>query len=178
MKDALYATMTVTEVSVPDSTSADNGENLLQSAEDNTDANADTNMTTDVDTNMDTNADGMEGGENTDVPVDNVDADMTNVDGESMDIGGDTEPGVDDMNIDASNSEMEGLEGSDMYTDGAMVDMSGMDGDMTASTTKDPFLSSYVPIVGISAATLVVGAILGVLLAKKKIKKGIDLYED
>lgn len=43
---------------------------------------------------------------------------------------------------------------------------------------KDPLLSSWPFVIGISAAVLVVSIALGALLAKLKIKKGIDLYED
>ncbi len=45
-------------------------------------------------------------------------------------------------------------------------------------TLKDPFLSSWTPIIGISGAVLVVSFGMGILLAKKRIKKGYDLYED
>ena len=43
---------------------------------------------------------------------------------------------------------------------------------------KDPLLSSWPFVIGISAAVLAVSIVLGALLAKLKIKKGIDLYED
>lgn len=52
----------------------------------------------------------------------------------------------------------------------------GMEMEMTE--VKDPFLSSWINVAGISAAVLVVSIALGALLAKLKIKKGIDLYED
>lgn len=74
--------------------------------------------------------------------------------------------------------------------DMGVVDMGGMDtgmdiggdigGDMssgTEATVKDPLLSSWVFIGGISAATLAVSIVLGILLAKKRIKKGFDIYE-
>lgn len=48
----------------------------------------------------------------------------------------------------------------------------------SGSTVKDPLLSNWFFIGGISAGSLVVGVVLGILLAKKKIKKGIDLYEN
>ena len=43
---------------------------------------------------------------------------------------------------------------------------------------KDPLLSSWPFVIGISAAVLAVSVAIGVLLAKRKIKKGIELYED
>lgn len=46
------------------------------------------------------------------------------------------------------------------------------------SEVKDPLLSSWPFVIGISAAVLIVSIALGALLAKLKIKKGIDLYED
>lgn len=39
-------------------------------------------------------------------------------------------------------------------------------------------LSSWGFVGGITGATLVVSIVLGILLAKKRIKKGFDLYED
>ena len=50
--------------------------------------------------------------------------------------------------------------------------------EMGIAEVKDPFLSSWINVAGISAAVLVVSIALGALLAKLKIKKGIDLYED
>lgn len=46
------------------------------------------------------------------------------------------------------------------------------------SKVKDPLLSSPVFVGGISLGVLVVGGVLGFILAKKKIKKGIEIYED
>jgi hypothetical protein len=43
---------------------------------------------------------------------------------------------------------------------------------------KDPLLSSWPFVIGISAAVLLVSVALGALLARRKIKKGIELYED
>ncbi len=43
---------------------------------------------------------------------------------------------------------------------------------------KDSLLSSWPFVIGISVAVLVVSIALGTFLAKRKIKKGIDLYED
>lgn len=58
-------------------------------------------------------------------------------------------------------------------------DISGeMYGDITGTATKDPILSSWPFVIGISSITLVVSIVLGILLAKRKIKKGFELYED
>ncbi len=65
-------------------------------------------------------------------------------------------------------------EGSyDGTSEGTIVD------DMTGVETsvKDPLLSSWLFIGGISAIMLAVAVVLGILLAKKRIKKGYDLYE-
>lgn len=61
------------------------------------------------------------------------------------------------------------------YMEGGYMDP-GMETGM--GEIKDPFLSSWTNVIGISAAVLVVSIALGALLAKLKIKKGIDLYED
>lgn len=61
---------------------------------------------------------------------------------------------------------------------------SGMDGTvMDPSLTpgaeaKDSLLASWPFVAGISAGVLVVSIALGAFLARRKIKKGIDLYED
>ncbi|SHO54191.1 hypothetical protein [Anaerocolumna xylanovorans] len=53
----------------------------------------------------------------------------------------------------------------------------GMPTDM-GGTVKDPLLSSWPFVIGISFLTLAVSVAVGILLAKRKIKKGIELYED
>lgn len=59
--------------------------------------------------------------------------------------------------------------------------MIGM-GDMTGSTQEvplgDKLMGSWAFVGGVSAAVLVIGVLFGLLSAKRKIKKGIDLYED
>lgn len=59
-----------------------------------------------------------------------------------------------------------------MYTEDGMYAETGM------SEMKDPLLSSWPFVIGISAAVFFVSVALGALLAKRKIKKGIELYED
>lgn len=49
-------------------------------------------------------------------------------------------------------------------------------GDPTGS--KDPLLSSWPFVIGISVVSLAVSIGIGILLAKRKIKKGFELYED
>ncbi len=55
-----------------------------------------------------------------------------------------------------------------------------MSGDVldTETTVKDPLLSSWPFVIGISVVTLAVSIVIGILLAKRKIKKGFELYED
>ncbi|MGF7141859.1 hypothetical protein HNQ56_000269 [Anaerotaenia torta] len=66
----------------------------------------------------------------------------------------------------------EGMAGGDgMMGEGMMVDPMG-------AGVKDPLLSSWPFVIGISCAVLAVSIVLGALLAKLKIKKGIELYED
>ncbi|WFR56629.1 hypothetical protein QA584_23925 [Anaerocolumna sp. AGMB13025] len=45
-------------------------------------------------------------------------------------------------------------------------------------SVKDPLMSSWPFVIGITTATLAVSILLGLLLAKRKIKKGYELYED
>ena len=78
------------------------------------------------------------------------------------------------MDVAPIEGEEIGMEG-DMSTGMDFGMMPGMEG---GQEVKDPLLSNWVFIGGISAASLVVGVIIGILLAKKKIKKGIDLYEN
>lgn len=61
-------------------------------------------------------------------------------------------------------------------------DMGGITGEVPAAgmggTGKDPLLSSWPFVVGITFLTLAISVAFGILLAKRKIKKGIELYED
>lgn len=67
-----------------------------------------------------------------------------------------------------------GMGGDFVYDEGMYMDPS-ME---TMAEVKDPLLSSWPFVIGISSAVLVVSVFLGVLLARRKIKKGIELYED
>lgn len=53
-----------------------------------------------------------------------------------------------------------------------------MGGDMGGMKTKDPLLSNWVFVIGITAVSLAVSIGIGILLAKRKIKKGFELYEN
>lgn len=98
-----------------------------------------------------------------------------------------TDETVLEENISVDESEGEGVgEATDysvdegMYMDGGFEEGMYMDPGMEMGMVevKDPLLSSWPFVLGISAAVLVVSIVVGVLLAKLRIKKGIDLYED
>lgn len=73
------------------------------------------------------------------------------------------------------NQEVTTVDGS--VVEGGMEGDPGMNGE-SIGTVKDPLLSSWPVVLGISFATIALGLAIGVLLAKKRIKKGIVLYED
>lgn len=76
---------------------------------------------------------------------------------------------------------MDSFVGNGMVGMGDMSYMDGMDGMMgeTVQVSKtDELLSSPIFVGGVTAGVLVVGVLLGLLSAKRKIKKGFDLYED
>ena len=66
-------------------------------------------------------------------------------------------------------------EGEDLFLGNEKDIMGEMQG---KQEVKDPIMSNWFFVGGISAATLVVSIVLGILLAKRRIKKGIELYED
>ncbi|MBP3616425.1 MAG: hypothetical protein J6J38_00130 [Lachnospiraceae bacterium] len=62
-----------------------------------------------------------------------------------------------------------------------MGDMGEWNGTMTGTeqvSKVDELMSSWVFVGGVTAGVLAIGILLGLLSAKRKIKKGIDLYED
>lgn len=63
------------------------------------------------------------------------------------------------------------------YVEG-MEFMDGMPGEVQQASTIDKLMSSPVFVGGVAAGVLVIGVLLGLLSAKRRIKKGIDLYED
>lgn len=69
----------------------------------------------------------------------------------------------------------EGDSSSEVYIDEKFAEM-GMDGSTTQA--KGSLMSNWLFVLGISAGTLVLSIVFGILLAKKRIKKGFDLYED
>lgn len=185
--ELLYtAVMTDGKIGGTDTTSSGSGENLLETPEENTDSAA-SDGTVEGETTDLTTEDANVEGDTSNVDVSNVEGETTTTDttdNTDAALEGDTDSTNVDTNanegevIDASGDTGDMAIGGDTSLGGDMLGMDGMNGETTGSTIKDPFLSSYVPIAGISAATLVVGVIIGILLAKKKIKKGIDLYED
>lgn len=56
---------------------------------------------------------------------------------------------------------------------GDFMEMTGEPG-----SRKDPLLSSWFFVIGISTISLAISIGVGILLAKRKIKKGYGLYED
>jgi hypothetical protein len=88
--------------------------------------------------------------------------------------------GANTMGTNLINQEAVKVESTDINV-AAGGDVTGeMGGEMMGGVTspKDPILSSWPFVIGISALTIVVGVVLGLLLAKRKIKKGFELYED
>ncbi|ROR31397.1 hypothetical protein EDD66_10113 [Mobilisporobacter senegalensis] len=70
------------------------------------------------------------------------------------------------------------VDGGAVSGEGAMEGDPGMYGENIEGMQKDPLLASWPFVAGISLATIVLGLTIGILLAKKRIKKGIVLYED
>jgi len=48
----------------------------------------------------------------------------------------------------------------------------------TTTVSMDGLLSNWFFVGGVSAGTLLLSVVIGLLLAKSKIKKGFDVYED
>ncbi|MBQ9768476.1 MAG: hypothetical protein IJW37_10275 [Lachnospiraceae bacterium] len=66
----------------------------------------------------------------------------------------------------------------DMSDAGDMGYMEDMYGTEQQVSKTDELLSSWLFVGGVTAAVLALGIAVGLLSAKRKIKKGIDLYED
>lgn len=62
-----------------------------------------------------------------------------------------------------------------MYDDN-FNDMSSTE--VTTELSVDGLLANWFFVGGVSAGTLVLSVVIGLLLAKAKIKKGFDVYED
>lgn len=90
-----------------------------------------------------------------------------------------------DMNVqvllDKANSLNHAIISEDAYIggmEGGSVEGGDMGGEMGGAKAKDPLLSSWAFVIGITAISLAVSVGLGILLAKRKIKKGLELYEN
>lgn len=114
-----------------------------------------------VGTEVESEAEGMEDTLEGDVSLD------TSIEGEESYI----EEG--DMGV-VEDEYYEDYTGMDSSIYDSMYGMTGMD----STEVKDPLLSNWFFVIGVSAATFVVSVVLGILLAKKRIKKGIELYEN
>lgn len=64
------------------------------------------------------------------------------------------------------------------YIDKGSMDQGFMGGETAKAPLSDRLLGSAVFIGGTGVLALAFGIVCGLLLAKRKIKKGIDLYED
>ena len=85
-----------------------------------------------------------------------------------------------DTNTDISGGEANDMAGGDtanMAGDG-MAGMNGMDGMNTEVGTAKPITQNAPVMIGITAGVLALSILVGIGLAKLKIKKGINLYED
>lgn len=87
-----------------------------------------------------------------------------------------------DINLDTSVEELP----ADMGMEEGLMGDPGFNEEMYKETfmetgmaeVKDPIMSSWPFVIGISVAVLLVSVAFGALLARRKIKKGIELYED
>lgn len=103
------------------------------------------------------------------------------VDGEAVD----NAPAEDEVAVMPADGDMgimpvEGDMGT-MPVDGNMdIGNGGMFEEVMADgpKVKDPIMSSWFFVIGVSAGVLALSVFVGVLLARRKIKKGIELYED
>lgn len=84
----------------------------------------------------------------------------------------------DEKTMDAAGMDEGNYNGElNMNSEGRGYDSSMMV-DPAMSGTKGSLLSSWPFVIGVSSAALIVSIVLGALLARRKIKKGIELYED
>jgi len=118
----------------------------------------------------------------------NVESETNNNEEANIDAAGTDEAVTDEAKDDTIADEainMESTTGEGIYESGLNMDpayMGGLDAGMLVEPTmaegKGSLLSSWPFVIGISAAVLVISIVVGALLAKLKIKKGIELYED
>lgn len=74
------------------------------------------------------------------------------------------------------SSDLGYIDGMDYMGEMGYID--GMDGTTAQVSVADKLMGSWVFVGGVTAGVMIVGVLLGLLSAKRKIKKGIDLYED
>lgn len=118
-------------------------------------------------------------GEIVDTPVDGEVVD-TPVDGETVDAPVEGEVAIMPAEGDMGIMPVEGDMGM-MPVDGNIgIGDGGMYEEVLAggAEVKDPIMSSWFFVIGVSAGVLAISVFVGVLLARRKIKKGIELYED
>lgn len=163
------AAVAVEEISV------DTAEAVNKEAEMNTTSDAGTADVSTTEATTDSTI-GVENGEETAVE------DMT-----SEDISAEGEVATGEMEDGAVSEDIPTEDGA--LTDDAIMNAYGdmnMEGGMMVDPTmgmgmeqpKASLLSSWPFVIGISVLVLLVSVAIGVLLAKRKIKKGIELYED
>ena len=159
------------------------------------------NSTEDMTTTDTAATEKSEGDNSADETANTEGADIGATEAEGMDTDGTDEISTEAMDEEVSGEQVsegdaaaveETMEGEDIMIDNEALDSAslnmGYDEGMMGSETmlmdsgmtapKDPLLSSWPFVIGISAAVLIVSIALGLLLARRKIKKGIELYED
>ena len=99
---------------------------------------------------------------------------------EDVAVDEETQENVEAEDGEEASAEMDGVDQNAQLQDeaidvGADTGSEGLEGTVEV---KDPLLSSPVAVGGISLAVIAVGCVLGFILAKRKIKKGIEVYED
>ena len=70
---------------------------------------------------------------------------------------------------------MYAIDTGSLYMDDMMMEQETT---TTAETSIDVLLTNWYFVGGVSAGVLLLSVVIGLLLAKSKIKKGFDVYED
>lgn len=68
--------------------------------------------------------------------------------------------------------------GGDMMYDGEMMYGDDMGTETSTGITMDGLLANWFFVGGVTGGVLVLSIVIGLLLAKLRIKKGFDVYED
>lgn len=165
-------------------TSDGNTEGMPASSSDSIESNEDINIDT-AESGENTGIGGTESGESTGIDGEEKGEDISSG-GEGIDIGGDS----DGVSVDFTGGEFSETDVSADFAGDYFIDdmdygdmgYGGMDyaGDFSSETgsASKPLLARPVFVIGVTCATFVVAVVLGLLLAKRRIKKGIDLYEN